>query len=350
MPRGLDHHLKTLRIPMGQWRNTGLIPPVILLTGLAGIGKKTVARYLGQWLLCETFGPSCERPCEKCSSCLSISQGLRLIELGSSGASGAGQEDSESDHSNTGVLKIDQFRKLKEKMGFGSDDQVSKVILIPSADRMTQQAGNSILKLLEEPPQGWVFILTCNDPALLLPTLVSRCIRLSLKPLSPSILEEILREKKIASGRVAICSALSLGSLGRALLLAEDENWTQRKIIAQFLAEPGKHLQNLIDWATTHPIHFDLLLDLVEQGTHDLILWSTPPQNGAHAWRQSDLVTEFQSHAAQVEKTLGSKDAARNFWVSQNERLSEIRLKSFAPVNRKLLTQDLLLPWLGVSA
>ena len=74
--------------------------------------------------------------------------------------------DSEEGVTSTGALKIDQFRRLKETAGYGAHEGSHRVILIPNADRMTTQAANSVLKILEEPPRGWVFILTASDPTL----------------------------------------------------------------------------------------------------------------------------------------------------------------------------------------
>lgn len=336
------HHLLSLAGPLQQWKNSSALPPVILLTGPAGIGKRAVASSLAQWFLCEnrSTAPLDQTPCHRCSPCLTAeaSQSVNITEL-------RADTDEETD-SATGSLKIEQFRKLKEKMGFGTEGPVSKVILIPRADRMTPQASNSVLKLLEEPPRGWVFILTCNDPSLLLPTLVSRCHSLKLKPFPPSTIESLLSLARIAPERAKICAALSQGSMERALLFSKDAVWEQRKTIVQFLSDPGRHLQTLIDWASSDPAHFEVLLDLMEQSAANLVFWSA--SENSYAWPQEDLKSEFADHAKQVQKKLGGLAQARNFWIERNLHLSEIRLRATVPTNRKLLIQDLLLPWMGV--
>ena len=89
-----------------------------------------------------------------------------------------------------GSLKIDQFRKLKESQGFGAHEGGYRIFLIPDADRMTPQAANSVLKILEEPPKGWIFFLTASDPTLVLPTVLSRCQSLKLRPFDPDTLKQ----------------------------------------------------------------------------------------------------------------------------------------------------------------
>ena len=253
----------------------------------------------------------------------------------------------------SGALKIEQFRKLKASMGFGAMEGRSKITLIPSADRMTVQAANSVLKLLEETPPGWMFFLTANDPTLLLPTIASRCQIFRLKPFSTGEIEELLQQAGVDAPRVPICARLSQGSWDRALSLAKDETWEQRKALFQFLKAPSSMIHTLVDWASTvtgeQPSHLETMIDLLEQLTADLIRWTTSAdtsQPESYAWIQADGQEALVSHAREFLRQHGSLDAARAAWIEHAERLAQARVKISLPLNKKLLTQDLLLPWM----
>jgi DNA polymerase-3 subunit delta' len=93
-----------------------------------------------------------------------------------------------------------------------------RVVVLFGADRMTEQAAQSALKLVEEPPDHAYLVLTAEDPARLLPTLVSRCQRLRLSLLSRADLVAFLTgELSVAPAEAGLLAALSGGSLGQAL-------------------------------------------------------------------------------------------------------------------------------------
>ena len=214
---------------------------------------------------------------------------------------------------------------------------------------MTIQAANSVLKLLEEPPRGWVFFLTASDPTLVLPTILSRCQQLRLKPFQPHELEELLELSGINPQRRKISAELAQGSWSKALALSDDETWEHRQNVFAFLKEPASQLAALVDWASQEPRRFDLLVDQLEQLTGELIRWSVSPATNnpeSYAWINADGKSALAGHANAVTKRHGSQAQAREFWLERAERMARARQESLAPLNRKLLIQDLLLPWL----
>lgn len=330
----LEHHQRTLAGPMREWTQRKHIPPTLLLTGQTGIGKRSAAYFLGRWILCENNQEL--KPCETCSSCKKTKarNDVNLIEM----------TPPSDDESANQTLKIDQFRNLKASSGWGAYEGTHKVILIPDAERMTPQAANSVLKLLEEPPAGWIFFLTASDPTLLLPTLVSRCQILRLKPFSTEQIRTFLQTTGIDSNRHEVCAHLSQGSWSRALIFADDDMWKHRKIFFQFFKDPASVVNSLVEWATQEPSHLEALLDLLEQVTSDLLRWSTLPHS---QWIHSDQQEDLMTHAEQLIHKTGSLKKARQFWLNRAERLSQARQDLTTAVNRKLLVQDLLLPWIG---
>lgn len=356
-----------------EWLAQKRVPPVLLLTGTPGVGKRALAHYLAQWILCEKSGfqeaPSASedngeslfggglfgdapgtqkpehtpdlRPCGECPNCHRALHGnwVDFIEV-----------QSENEESET--LKIDQFRQLKSSAGFagGASDSAYRIILIPDADRMTTQAANSILKLLEEPPRGWIFFLTASDKTLLLPTIVSRCQTLRLKPFSSATLRELLSSSGIKTERIPICAELAQGSWTKAQAIGNDETWEKRKDLFSFLEHPALALNDLIDWASAKNEHFVLLVDQLELLIADLIAWSvSDDQRPEHfGWKNGDGKTALSRHATQALQRFGTLESAREFWLERAERLARVRQEAHAPLNRKLLLQDILVPWLGL--
>lgn len=138
------------------------MPHAILLSGVAGLGKREFADWLGRLLLCESADPDCA-PCGACRGC-------HLL---------AG--NSHPDRFRIGVeegkrqLGIEAIRALVEFTRLSSQFGGYRMALVHQADRMTRSAANSLLKTLEEPPAHAVLVLLADQPAQLPATVRSRC-------------------------------------------------------------------------------------------------------------------------------------------------------------------------------
>jgi len=185
---------------------TGRIPHALLFSGPAGIGKALTATIMAAGILCTAGG---EKPCGCCQSCLLFSRGAHpdFIQVVPDGA----------------TIKIDQIRMLKSFAALTPNVGSGRVCLIEDAEVMTVQAANSILKLLEEPPNGLIFILTAGTGKPLLPTILSRCRKVSFCLLPAASLEQSLVRKGYEADAAAVISHLSGGRMGKAIaLLAPD--------------------------------------------------------------------------------------------------------------------------------
>lgn len=341
-----------------QWKESKRVPPVLLMTGPRGIGKREMAHWIAQLLQCERAGfseaqetslfggslglqdsdtskNSNKGPCGSCAACERAIHGNSVdfteIEL---------EKDSQT-------LKIDQFRSIKESMGFSSFSGSYRVFLISEAERMTNQAANSILKLLEEPPPGWVFLLTCSDPSALPTTVLSRCQILRMRPLSDETLREVLFETRgdLLNDVKKLESAIrcAQGSLNAAITLLDEENWEKRIALFDFLDRPQSHLASLIDWASSEHERFRMLLDQLERILSDCI---QKIQNPHSAPLDSASKVRIEKHIQNVSKKLGSEELALRFFINRIERIFSLRREMNAPLNSKVLIQDLLIPWL----
>ncbi len=191
------------------------IPHAFLFTGMPGTGKLAAAVEFARVL-------ECVRPvefdaCGRCGPCNKISEGVHpdLIQVRSDGAS----------------IKLDQIRELRERFRFRPFEGKWRVVIIRDAQKLLEQAANALLKILEEPPPGNVFILLAPEAQMLLPTIVSRCCHVRFQPLDDTIVAEFVeRQSGLPPDRVAEIARLSAGSIEKARWLTEEDRiagWTK---------------------------------------------------------------------------------------------------------------------------
>tara|TARA_B100000315_G_scaffold122793_1_gene112717 strand:- start:2833 stop:3822 length:990 start_codon:yes stop_codon:yes gene_type:complete len=117
-----------------------------------------------------------------------------------------------------GSIKIEVMRELQRKISYRPYEGKFKVIFIDGAEEMTLGAANSFLKTLEEPPGATVFILTCHNFNLLLPTIISRCQKIQFNLIPVETIKDILiKENQITPEDAHLMASYSQGRLGKAL-------------------------------------------------------------------------------------------------------------------------------------
>lgn len=194
------------------------VAPAYLFSGTRGVGKTTVARILAKAVNC-LQGPAAE-PCNECSHCRQITQGMAVDVIEIDGASNRG---------------IDDARRIREDIGYAPMECRYKVFIIDEAHMLTKEASNALLKTLEEPPGNVTFILATTEPHKILPTIVSRCQHYSFKRLTqPGLvahLEKVLlsenaefdpRALQLIARRAAGSVRDSMSMLGQALALGRE--------------------------------------------------------------------------------------------------------------------------------
>lgn len=199
---------------------SGNIPHALLFTGIEGIGKKKTALAFATALNCQTnYGRQPAEiepiePCGQCRPCKKIAAGHHpdVIVLT--------PEQSR--------IKISAIRDLGHMLAAKPYEALQRVVIIDQAQAMNPQAGNSLLKLLEEPPADTTLILIAANTFSLLPTIVSRCQQLRFKPIPDQTLTEYLKQKGISPEQADILGKLANGSFARAKDLAETD-WLKRR-------------------------------------------------------------------------------------------------------------------------
>jgi len=145
-------------------------------------------------------------------------------------------------------ISIQQMRLLKERAQFGPMQGRHRVFLIDSIDRANEQAANSLLKTLEEPPPYLIFFLTAENPYDLLPTIRSRSVPLRLSRLSEAEMQEFARRRGLDQAERRI--ALAGGSPGLAVQLDLESYDRRRTAMLDFL-RAASGASKFGDWART---------------------------------------------------------------------------------------------------
>ena len=191
----------------------------ILITGESGVGKWTLAWGLAATLLCPQKDAS-RRPCgdQECRSCVQMENlshpDLIVIRKG---------EPLVPSDTKT-VIPVSDIEEMIRRIGQQGFEGNRHVVIIRNAEDMQPASQNKLLKTLEEPPEGTFFLLTCPEPDLLLPTIVSRCRPVKLHPWTDQEILRMMREHGIAeSARSRVAAEEANGSIGRALRMVSDE-------------------------------------------------------------------------------------------------------------------------------
>ena len=169
---GQESIVTALRNGLGE----GRIAQAYLFSGIRGVGKTSVARVLAKALNCEN-GPASD-PCNECQTCLEITAGsdLDVIEVDAATYS-----------------KVEQVRELTESLKYGPARDRYKVVVVDEIHRLSRQAFDALLKIVEEPPPHLVFVFATTESDAVPATVLSRCQEFHFRRVQPAVLTQHLR-------------------------------------------------------------------------------------------------------------------------------------------------------------
>lgn len=319
----------------------GRVPGSFLFSGEEGVGKRHFALELARALNCRT--PVEFEACGTCSSC------TRIVKVNY-----PQRDDSDdwnqivwSDYPDVGVvtapkrvLRVQQMRQIEREANFRPFEGKARVFLIDEADKLNDASANALLKILEEPPRTAHIILLTSRPAMLLPTIRSRCQVIRFAPLTPDEISTYLVESKTSDRKTAEVRARAAGgSIGRALA-GDIETFTdQRKAMLKVLnalagasdrAQLLRSAEQLNE--AQHKEEFEDRLEVLETLIRDawmLALGSAPDQ-----LVNADLLPELEKIAKQMEPSDGAA------WILLIE---DMREQLIVNINRKVATDSLFL-------
>jgi DNA polymerase-3 subunit delta' len=204
--------------------STGRLPHAWLIGGPEGTGKATLAYRLARWLLSPPearTGPGVETAPD--------SRPVRQIIAGAHPDLAVLRRVPEKEGAALPtVISVDQVRRVLERVHQTSSEGGNRVCIVDTADELNANGANALLKTIEEPPRNTYFLLISHAPGRLLPTIRSRCRRLTLQPLARSEVQEVLGMMgQVADGHSAedlsAVAARAEGSVRKALTLLDPQ-------------------------------------------------------------------------------------------------------------------------------
>jgi DNA polymerase III subunit delta' len=210
----------------------GRLPHALLFCGPDGVYKRRTAFTLAQALNCRN---AADDACGECESCRAI---RRSEETGETW-----HPDIQELSVETQAIKIEQVRALKEAAYLRPMTARARVFILSEAERLSDEAANSLLKVLEEPPGFSYVLLIAPSPDVLLPTIVSRCRVLTFLPITREEVEKRLRGDGQPDERARALSFVAGGNLERAAVFDWDEVQELRErtwgLVRVLAGEPG---------------------------------------------------------------------------------------------------------------
>ncbi|MCI9143712.1 MAG: DNA polymerase III subunit delta' [Lachnospiraceae bacterium] len=208
--------------------STGKVSHAYIINGEKSSGKEFIARVFSMALQCESEGTE---PCQECHSCRQALSGnhpdiIRVV------------------HEKPNSISVDDIREqVNSSVAIKPYSSPRKVYLINEAEKMTVQAQNALLKTLEEPPEYVVILLLVSNVNALLPTILSRCVVLNMKPVSDSLVKQYLcTQLQVPDYKAEVCAAFARGNVGKAKALATSEDFENIKTEALSLL---KYIQDM---------------------------------------------------------------------------------------------------------
>lgn len=223
----------------------GKVSHAYIINGERNSGKEFIARIFARTLQCERGGIE---PCGECHSCKQAESGNQpdIIRVTHEKPNSIGVEDIRSQVNNDIVIK--------------PYSSPYKIYIINEGEKMTVQAQNALLKTLEEPPAYGVILILATNVEALLPTIVSRCVVLNMKPVRDDIVRKFLMEDlQIPDYQADVCTAFAQGNVGKARRLALSDNFT----------EMLEHAIHLVKYISEMEVS-DLIEDLKKIGTYKM--------------------------------------------------------------------------------
>ena len=320
---------------------SGRLPGALLFTGEEGVGKKLFALEIAKSLNCRS--PRGVEACGVCPACERISR----FNYPQSAESDDWKGIIWSDHPDVGMvvapkrlLRVEQMRDIEREANFRPFEGKARVFLVEDADKLNDSSANALLKVLEEPPHTSYVVLLTSRPAMLLPTILSRCQMIRFAPVTTKEIEGYLIQQRLASpGEARIRAHVARGSLGRAIEQDFELFTSQRQVMLRLLEaiavsqDPIELLKSSEDLNSAQQREkYEPHLDILEALIRDV--WMLSLDTPVESIVNIDLLPQLTKIAGQLESWRPAR------WISQIE---ELREQLVVNINRRSATDALFL-------
>ena len=301
----------------------GKVSHAYIFDGEKGSGKNFLADRFAAALQCNAEG---EKPCGTCTSCKQ--------------AEGRNHPDIiRITHEKLNTISVDDIRQqLCGDVMIKPYKGPYKVYIVDEAEKLNVQAQNALLKTIEEPPVYAVIILLTTNSESFLPTILSRCVTLHLKPAKDSVVRRYLMEQvKIPDYQADICVAFAQGNIGKARRLALSEEFGQMK---EHVIHLVKYIQEMdiselifgMHKITEFKADISDYLDLLMVWYRDVLLYKA-------TWNPSSIVFSDEIHTLRKMASKSSYEGIETILKA----LDKAKLRLAANVNFDLTMELLLL-------
>lgn len=245
-----------------------------IFSGPAGVGKTTAARAFAKWILCESTNS--DGACGICRSCLEMDAGSHpdYIQL---------PKEKNSQLKKESTISIADIRWLAERLG-QSGYGTRTVVVLRNAENMTREAANAFLKLLEEPPENIIFLLTSSQVSEMLPTVMSRVQEVIFSPLSTEHLRCLCEQSFPTLSQQACETAVDLASGSYARMMQIIEHPEIQEVRTAFV-------DMIAGMAQMHPGQW--VLYTINWGNKEKLLMAEQHFNMAERWFVDALIYAF---------------------------------------------------------
>ena len=295
-----------------------------LFAGPPGVGRRTLALRFAQALNCPTpveSGVPCGGTCRDCKQIEAMQHAdLAIVQAESEG----------------GTLKVDQIREARRMLTLKPYQVNYRVALFLRFQEANDNAANALLKTLEEAPSYAVLILTADNPEQLLPTIVSRCEVLRLRPLKIEEVQKALEARGLETSKAKLIAHISGGRFGYALRLIEDEFLLEKR------EERLNDLQSLISASRVEKFAYaDKLSRDKESMRQAMLIWLS-------YWRDVMLRSaQAKTPLVNIDRNVEIEDLSGRLDLAVAHRtvsaLEDVLEKMERNVNSRLLAEVLLL-------
>ncbi len=299
----------------------GKISHAYIIQGEAGSGKKMLADIFATTLQCEEGGIE---PCGRCQSCKQALSG--------------NHPDIRHLIHEKATIGVDDIRlQLNNDIMVKPYSRPYKVYIIEEAEKMTEQAQNAMLKTIEEPPEYAIILLLTVNAKLLLPTILSRCILLNVRPVARGAITKLLTERHgIAKYMAEVAADFADGIPGRAIAYAQSGEFVEQKnevlkVLKRLSSMPADELYKKVkDWAGRKQ-ELPEVLQLMNLWYRDVLVMKSTNGSGRPVFKEEESELRRQAEQSSFRK------------IEENiEAIEEMQARLGANVNTEVALEVLM--------